>query len=76
MSVLKNSSNVKVSSRVFQITKNRCRATVHPHLSDEEVGQHGVLDAQGGGGARSVKILSALSISDSILSISGWSPGY
>ena len=23
------------------------RATVHPHLSDEEVGLHGVLDAQG-----------------------------
>ena len=48
MSVLNNSSNVKVSSRVFQISKIRCRATVHPHLSDEEVGQHGALDAQGG----------------------------
>ena len=70
MSVLKS----QVSSRDFQISKIRWRATVHPHLSDEEVGQHGVLDAQGG--ARSVKILSALSISDSILSISGWSKVY
>ena len=74
MSVLKNSSNVKVSSRDFQISKIRWRATVQPHLSDGEVGRHGVLDAQGG--ARSVKILSALSISDSILSISGWSKVY
>merc|ERR1712179_849363 len=45
---VENSSNVKVSSRDFQISKIRCRAIVHPHLSDEEVGQHGVLDAQGG----------------------------
>ena len=73
---VENSSNVKVSSRDFQISKIRWRATVpvHPHLSDEEVGQHGVLDAQGV--ARSVKIFSALSISDSILSISGWSKVY
>ena len=48
--------------------------TLTSHLSDEEVGQHGVLDAQGV--ARSVKIFSALSISDSILSISGWSKVY
>merc|ERR1712179_881807 len=45
---VENSSNVNVSSRDFQISKIRWRATVHPHLSDEEVGQHGVLDAQVG----------------------------
>ena len=30
------------------IKLDKRRATVHPHLSDEEVGLHGVLDAQGG----------------------------
>ena len=59
------------------------RAALHPHLSDEKFGLHGLLDSQGGEQRRRNRsdlilnkaakiIVSALTISDSSLSISGW----
>ena len=58
------------------------RAALHPHLSDEKFGLHGLLDSQGGEQRRRNRsdlilnkaakiIVSALTISDSLLSISG-----